>query len=212
MEFNNPLTQLFTFDARIYGNAFAGSTVGNGSQTGDGTDDPPPPVVYSLYNETLTGMLLAGEPTATSGASATWGDPMFKGITWEDVLITTKSDAVSLEALLTSATAVDLDFELRTTDGQVLSSSAGATAREFVSSGVSPNTTYVLRVLGFANGPSTFNIATTQLLPENSPNANGGTRSSGDSILAPATTDVVEGLFRFTVNPLTKKIAFIRLQ
>lgn len=205
IEFNNPMTQLFTFDARIYGNAFAGSQVGTGSQNGDGTSLPPPPVVYSLYNETRTGTLVAGEPTGTAGASATWGNPLFKGITWDDVLITTKNDAVSLEALLTSATAVDLDFELRTTDGQVLARSAGATAREFVASGVSPNTTYVLRVLGFANGPATFTIATTQLLPEGSPNANGGTRSSSGSILN-STTPTVSGLFRFTVNPVTGRI------
>jgi hypothetical protein len=213
MEFNNPMTQLFTFDARIYGNAFAGSTVGTGSQTGDGTDDPPPPVVYSLYNESFSGTLVAGEPSATvdTDASLTWGNPTFKGITWEDVLITTKPDAISLEALLTSPTAVDLDFELRTTDGQVITRSAGATAREFVSSGVQPNTTYVLRVLGYANGPSTFTIATTQLLPEGSPNANGGTRSGGGSILS-NTTSTVSGLFRFTVNPLTKRITFVRLQ
>ncbi len=212
MEFNNPMTQLFTFDARIYGNAFAGNTVGTGTQNGDGTSNPPPPVVYSLYNEQRTGTLVAGEPTGTGGASATWGNPLFKGITWDDVLITTKSDAISLEALLTSATAVDLDFELRTTDGQVLSRSAGATAREFVSSGVSPNTTYVLRVLGFANGPTTFTIDTTQVLPNNSPNANGGTRTSGGSILNSATTPIVSGLFRFTVNPITRRITFTVLR
>ncbi len=214
MEFNNPMLQIFTFDARIFGNAFAGSTVGNGSQTGDGTDDPPPPIVYSLYNETRTGALVGGEPTGTADpdASATWGNPTFKGITWDDVLITTQSDAIALEATLTSATAIDLDFELRTADGQVITRSAGATATEFVSSGVQPNTTYILRVLGYLNGPSTFNIATTQLLPEGSPNANGGTRSSGDDSFVSATSNEIAGLFRFTVNPITKKITFIRLQ
>ncbi len=212
MEFNNPMTQLFTFDARIYGNAFAGTTIGTGSQGGDGTSNPPPPVVYSLYNEALSGALVAGEPTGTGGASLTWGNPLFKGITWDDVLITTKSDAISLEALLTSPTAVDLDFELRTTGGQVITRSAGATAREFVTSGVSPNTTYVLRVLGFANGPSTFNIATTQLLPNGSPNANGGTRTGDSSILSSATTNPIAGLYRFSVNPLTRKVTFSLLR
>ncbi len=212
MEFNNPMTQLFTFDARIYGNALAGNTVGTGTQNGDGTSNPPPPVIYSLYNEAFSGALIAGEPTATGGASLTWGDPMFKGITWDDILITTKSDALALEARLTSSTAVDLDFELRTVDGQVLSSSAGATATEFVSSGVSPNTTYVLRVKGFANGPATFNIATTQLLPNGSPNENGGTRTSGGSGINPATTNPVAGLFRFTVNPLTNRVTFVVLR
>jgi hypothetical protein len=214
MEFNNPLLQLFTFDARIYGNAFAGSTVGRGSQSGDGSDNVPTPVVYSLYNETKTGTLIGGEPSATvdTEASLTWGNPTFKGITWEDVPITTKSDAISLEATLTCATCVDLDFELRTADGQLITRSAGTSATEFVSSAVSPNTTYIMRVLGYLNGPSTFNIATTQLLPEGSPNANGGTRDSGGSNIVSAVTSPISGLFRFTVNPLTKKVTFIRLQ
>ena len=207
MEFNNPMTQLFTFDARIYGNAFVGNTVGTGTQGGDGTSNPPPPVVYSLFNQAFTGTLAGGEATG-----ATWGDPLFKGITWDDVLITTKSDAISLEATLTSATSVDLDFELRTTDGQVLTRSAGATATEFVSSTVQPNTTYVMRVLGFANGPTTFNIATTQLLPNGSPNENGGTRTSGGSGINTSTTNPVAGLFRFTVNPVTRMVTFTVLR
>jgi hypothetical protein len=213
MEFNNPLLQLFTFDARIYGNAFAGSTVGTGTTSSDGSDDPPPPVTYSLYNEAKSGALVGGDPSGTAdpSISATWGDPTFKGITWDDIPITTKSDAISLEATLTSATAVDMDFELRTTDGTIIQRSAGATATEFVSSAVNPNTTYILRVLGYLNGPSTYNIATTQLLPENSPNANGGTRTSGGSSTVSAVTRPVSGLFRFTVNPLTKKVTFIRL-
>lgn len=212
MEFNNPMTQLFTFDARIYGNALAGNTVGTGTQGGDGTANPPPPTVNSLYNQAFTGALVAGEPTGTAGSSVTWGDPLFKGITWDDVLITTKSDAISLEAALSSATSVDLDFELRTMDGQVLTRSAGATASEFVASAVAPNTTYVMRVLGFANGPTTFNIATTQLLPNGSPNENGGTRTSGGSGINSVATNPVAGLFRFTVNPLTNRVTFVVLR
>jgi hypothetical protein len=216
MEFNNPMTQLFTFDARIYANAFAGTAVGTGTQPGDGGDDEPQPVVYALYNETKTGTLVGGEPSATvdTEASLTWGDPTFKGITWEDVPITTQSDASALEATLTCATCADLDFELRTADGQLITRSAGATATEFVSSSCQPNTTYILRVLGYLNGSASFNIATTQLLPEGSPNANGGTRTVGGSSSGgtlSATTNLVSGLFRFTVNPLTKKITFVKL-
>jgi hypothetical protein len=213
LEFNDPAAQMFSFDAKISGGAFIGSTVGTGSQGGDGTSDPPAPVTYSLYNETRTGTLLAGEPTATGGTSATWGNPTFKGITWDDVEITTKSDALTLEAALTSATAVDMDFELRTVGGQVLSRSAGATASEFVASAVQPNTKYILRVLGFANGPSTFNIATTQLLPNGSPNANGGTRTGGGSTTTSGTGTLgVTRLVRFTVNPLLKTVTVKLLQ
>ncbi len=210
-EFNNPLAQLFTFDAKIYGNAFAGSTVGTGSGGGDGTGNPPAPVTFSIFREEKTGTLLAGEPTATTGASATWGDPAFKGITWDDVEITTKSDALVLEAALSSLTAVDLDFELRTVDGTVLSSSAGATASEFVSASVQPDTTYILRVLGFANGPSQFTIVSDQLLPENSPNQNAGTRSTGSTSNG-GTNNPLLRLIRFTVNPLTRKVTTQILQ
>ncbi len=213
MEFNNPLTQLFTFDARIYGNAFAGSTIGTGSQGGDGTSLPPPPVVYSLFEETRTGTLVGGEPAGNGVNATTWGNPLFKGITWDDVLVTTKSDAIALEARLSATGAVvDMDFELRTMDGQVITRSAGATANEFVSSGVQPNTTYVLRVLGWANGPSQYQVVATQLLPNGSPNENAGTRTSSGSILASATTNPVAGLFRFTVNPVTQRVTFTVLR
>ena len=205
LEFNNPMTQLFTFDARIFGNAFAGSTTGNGSQPGDGSSNPPAPVVYSFFNETKTGTLVFGEPTATSGSSATWGDPAFKGITWDDIPVTTKSDALFLEANLSSIAAIDMDFELRTQDGQVLASSAGTTATERVSSSVQPNTTYILRVNGFAHGPADYTIAVKQFLPNNSPNANGGNSTGGGST-GGGTTGVVSKLVRFTVNPLTKKV------
>ncbi len=205
LEFNNPMAQLFTFDAKIFGNQFAGSTSGTGSQTPDGTSNPPTPVSYSFFNETKTGTLVAGEPTATSGTSLTWGDPAFKGITWEDIPVTTKSDALYLEANLSSLTAVDLDFELRTTDGVILSESAGATATERVTSAVQPNTTYILRVKGFANGPSTFNIAVKQFLPAGSPNAN---EAGGTNAPTGGTTGILSKLVRFTVNPLTKKVTF----
>ena len=208
LEFNNPAAQLFSFEAKVYGNAFSGSTVGNGNGGSDGTSEPPAPVTYSLYSENKSGALVAGEPTGTAGSSVTWGDPAFKGITWDDIPITTKSDALFLEASLTSPTSIDLDLELRTVDGQVLSQSAGATANEFVSSSVTPNTTYMLRVKGFANGPTTFNIATLQLLPNGSSNANAGTRTgSGSGGGGGSTLPVLQGLFKFTVNPITRQVS-----
>lgn len=208
IEFNNPLTQLFTFDAKVYGNFFVGTAPGNGSQSGDGTSNPPAPVSYSYFNETKTGTLVVGEPTATSGTSLTWGDPAFKGITWEDVPVKTKSDALFLEANLSSLTAVDMDFELRTTDGTILAESAGATAAEKVASAVQPNTTYILRVKGFANGPSTFNIAVKQFLPANSTNAGGTSTTGGTTLPQLPVSGILSRLVRFTVNPLTRKVTF----
>ena len=213
LEFNDPLAQMFSFDARIYGNAYAGSSIGNGSGGSDGSDDPPPAVTYSVFRETKTGALVAGEPADPSLSPAvTWGNPLFKGITWEDVPVTTKADAIALEGRLSATGAtVDLDFELRTTDGQILMRSATASPNEFVSANVQPSTTYIFRVLGWANGPTTFSIVSDQLLPQGSPNENAGTRSTGGTWFEPATMPTISGLFRFTVNPLTKKVTFIRL-
>lgn len=207
LEFNDPYAQMFSFDAKIYGNSYAGSIINGQPQPGDGTSNPPTPVTYSFFNETKSGTLVAGEPTATAGTSLTWGDPTFKGITWEDIPVTTKSDALYLEASLSSLTAIDLDFELRTEDGLILSDSAGATASEKVSSAVQPDTTYILRVKGFANGPSNFSIAVKQFLPAGSPNANESGTSGGGTTL-PLPTGTLSKLVRFTVNPLTKKVTF----
>jgi Zn-dependent metalloprotease len=205
LEFNDPAAQIFSFDAKITGSAFTSSTTGTSSQNGDGTGTPPAPVTYSVFTETRTGALVAGEPTATSGASATWGDPAFKGITWDDVVITTKSDAISLDASLSAATAVDMDFDLLTADGQVIATSAGATASERIQAAVQPNTNYILRVKGFANGPSTYTIVSKQLLPNNSPNANAGTQTSGGTTGGTTTTSIIR-LVRFTVNPITRSV------
>jgi Zn-dependent metalloprotease len=199
--FNNPMTQLFTFDAKIFANAFAGSASGGNPQPGDGSSNPPAPVSYSFFNETRTGTLLFGEPTATAGTSATWGDPAFKGITWDDIPVITKSDAQFLQADLSSLTAIDMDFELRTQDGQILSSSAGFTATERVSAAVQPNTTYILRVNGFAHGPADYTIAIKQFLPSGSPNANDGTAGTTTN---PNT--VISNLVRFTVNPINRTV------
>jgi hypothetical protein len=209
LEFNDPAAQMFSFDAKITGNAFASSTVGSGSQNGDGTSNPPAPVTYSIFREEKTGALVAGEPTSVGGTSATWGKQEFKGITWDDIEVTTKSDALILDATL-SATTVDLDFELRTVDGRVLANSATATANERVSASVQPNTKYILRVLGWASGPTTYKIVSDQLLPNNSPNANAGTITPGANTTSGTTSGTVSvtKLVRFTVNPLTKSVTF----
>jgi hypothetical protein len=210
LEFNDPLGVMFSFDAQIYGTAYAGSKIGAPGQSGDGSSEPPAPVTYSVFSEQKTGTLLFGDPTATLGtASATWGDPQFKGITWDDIAITTKSDALFLDATLSSTLGVDMDFELRTQDGQVLSDSAGATAAEHVSAAVQPNTTYILRVKGFAHGPADYTVLSKQLLPDGSPNQNAGTVVAGGNAantIVRATTAIIPRLVRFNVNPLTRKV------
>ena len=211
LEFNDPAAQIFSFDARITGNAFASSTVGDGDNGNDGSSNPPVPVTYSMFTETKTGTLLAGDPTATGAASATWGNPAFKGITWDDIPVTTKSDALVLNATLSSLTAVDLDFEILTADGRSLGTSAGATAAEYISTSVQPNTTYLLRIKGFANGPSQFSIKCDQLLPNGSGNGNGGTITTGGGSTGGSVNPIAK-IVRFTVNPLTRAVTARILQ
>ncbi len=211
LEFNDPGAQLFTFDARITAGAFFSSTVGNGSQLPDGTSNPPPPVVYSIFRETKSGQLLAGDPSSlvTGELSPTYGDPQFRGITWEDIEVVTKEDALYLEATLSSVMARDLDLELRTEDGEVIAESAGETADEHFVVAVEPNTRYFFRVRGWLNGPAQFNIVSDQLLPQGSQNENAGTRTIGGSgISGGASTggSILTRLVRFTVNPLTRKV------
>jgi Zn-dependent metalloprotease len=213
LEFNDPQARMFTFDARITGQVFAGSTSGNGSLGNDGTSEPPAPITYAVFSEEKTGTLLAGDPTGTSGEPAlTYGDPAFAGITYADIEVTTKSDALILDAALSSTTAVDLDFEILTTDGRSLGTSAGATATERVQTRVEPNTRYILRVKGFANGPAEFKIVSKQLLPEGSPNGNAGTFTPGTATTGATTsgtlkpTAIITRLARFTVSPLTKTV------
>jgi Zn-dependent metalloprotease len=217
MEFNDPLAQLFTFDARVYANAYTGSTIGSGTSGTDGSTPAPGPVTYSIFRQTINGQLLAGEPSnfVTGDPSPTYGDPNFRGVTWDDFPVTTRSDARYLEGILSSAMAVDMDFQVRTADGQLIMQSAGPNANERVMIPVQPNTTYVFRVLGWANGPAQFTIVSDQYLPQGSPGENAGTKTIGGGPLgepAPTPTSTVLRLFRFSVNPLTKRVTATLLQ
>lgn len=212
LQFNDPSATLFTFDAKITAGALFGTTIGMGSQNPDGTSNPPPPVTYSVFHEDKTGQLIVGEPSnfVTGNPSPTYGDPNFKGITWDDIEVVTKSDARFIDATLTaSATARDLDLELRTADGQVIAESAGTTATEHILAAVQPNTHYFFRVKGWANAVSQYNIASDQLLPNGSPNGNAGTRTVGGSGLGSGPSNPPSALtriFRFTVNPVTRTV------
>lgn len=211
LEFNDPFARLFTFEASIIGRVFARSQGGSGSQADDGTSDPPAPVVHSVFREERTGVVLLGDPTGvTHGGGLVkedfFADPNFRGITYADVEITTKSDALFLDAVLSSTTAVDFDFELRAADGSLITRSAGASAAERIQAQVEPNTRYILRVIGWVNVLADFRIVSDQLLPQGSPNENAGTITVGSGGSGFDALRIV----RFTVNPLLKTVT-IRL-
>ncbi len=209
LEFNDPAARLFTFDASIIGRSYSGSSGGNGNQNGDGTSNPPPPVVYGVFREERTGTVLLGDPTGlTHGGGLVkedyYADPTFRGITYADVEVVTKNDALYLDASLSSLAAVDLDFELRAMDGSLITRSAGMNANERVQAQVQPNTRYILRVIGWANLLADYRIVSNQLLPQNSPNANNGTITyAGGGV---STLGNVLQRVRFMVNPLLRTI------
>jgi hypothetical protein len=212
IEFNDPQARLFTFEAVVFGGAYNGTIGGRGSQAGDGSSEPPEPVTYSINRQNYSGTLPLGDPTGiTHGGGLLkedyYADPNFKGVTYMDVPVTTVGDALSLDAKLSSTLAVDMDFELRTADGTLLARSAGATAAERITALVEPNTQYILRVIGWANGPADFAIESDQLLPVGSPNENAGTVTpSGTEESNTPPSGAVLRLLRFVVNPLTRSV------
>lgn len=213
IEFNNPYLRLFTFTATVRAKVYAGTIGGNGSQQGDGSSEPAPPPVFAVNRTTYSGVLPLGDPLGlTHGGGLVkedhYADPAFKGVTYTDVTIQTTSDALSLDARLSSTAAIDMDFELRSGDGATLiARSAGGSASERITAPVAYNTTYVLRVIGWANGPADYQIVADQLLPEDSPNGNAGTVTQSSTVNSntPA-TGLVPTRFKFTLNPLSKAI------
>jgi hypothetical protein len=207
LEFNNPFARLFTFDASVTGRIYARSQGGSGSQGDDGTSNPPAPVVHSVFREERTGVVLLGDPTGlTHGGGLVkedfFADPNFRGITYADVEITTKSDALFLDAVLSSTTAVDFDFELRAADGSLITRSAGISAAERIQAQVEPNKRYILRVIGWANVLGDFRIVSDQLLPQGSSNENAGTVSAG---ISGGGIEIIRPI-RFTINPLLRTV------
>lgn len=229
LEFNDPMAKMFTFDAVITGRAFAGSTGGMGSQPGDGSSDPPATsTTYSVRRSEHSGVMPLGDPTgATNGSGAvednlevqTDADPAFQGVTYVDIPVTTAADALILDAELTSVAAVDYDLELLTGDGRTRLDRSADTenfAHEHIRAFVQPNTSYIIRIIGFVNVASDYKVVARQFLPKGSANANSddivlnndGTESSAATGGAlPPVTGVVRKLVRFTVSPLTKTVS-----
>ena len=219
LEFNDPAAQLFTFDAKITAGAFFSSTVGNGSQPTDGTSQPPPPVEYSVFRESRNGQLIVGEGSSyiTGNPSPTYGDPAFRGITWDEFEVVTKSDAQFLDVTLatTSLGAMDLDLEMRNEAGEMVASATTEFANEHFTAAIQPNQRYFIRVLGWRNGPVQYTLTTDQLLPAGSPNENAGRTTiggSGTGTSGGGTSGGLTRLVRFTVNPLLKKVTFTLLR
>ena len=179
----------------------------------------PPPVEYSVFRESRNGQLIVGEGSSyiTGNPSPTYGDPAFRGITWEEYEVVTKSDAKFLDVTLATSSlgAIDMDLEMRDEQGNLVASATTEFANEHFTIDVQPNARYFIRVLGWRNGPAQYTLTTDQLLPAGSPNENAGRTTiggSGGSSSGGGSGSGLTRLVRFTVNPLLKKVTFTLLR
>jgi hypothetical protein len=185
--FNDPLAQLFTFDAVIKARVQVDPSQATRYQ-------PEPPVdlsnfIQSTFTENFSGIVPVGD-TGLGAAS---------GVDYVDVPFTSKDGAVAVTGNLSSTLAVDLDLELLDTSGHILSSSTGGTAQESVAAQIRPNTQYVYRVIGWAGAASDYQIVSTQslLTARATGGSSGGTGGIGGTLTS---------LVRFTVNPITRTV------
>ncbi len=122
-----------------------------------------------VYYQEFTGSLVIG----------TAGLVVSRGNDYVDINFTSKGSAFKIDATLTptSGLAVDLDFELRDSQGRVIASSATASATERIIASIQGGKQYTFRVIGWINGPTNFKITSTQFVtdPNDANNVDGET-------------------------------------
>lgn len=186
--FDNPEGRLFTIDIVVTGRVRIVGTPANGSQDAVDTAERAEPPEEFHFVENFTGVV----PIGTTGATAA------EGVDHVDVPFTTQPSVVAVTGTLSADPTVaaypDLDFELRDTDGNVLSTSASFGPDEQVGSSVEGDTEYVYRVIGWANGPTTFSIVSDQLVDD--PDDAGGTGPGSGA----------GGITQLTVDPLSGSV------
>jgi len=188
--FNNPQTQLFTFDAVVTARVQVDPSQATRYQAEPTFDEN---FMMTTFSELFTGIVPASDT----------GLQVAGGVTYVDVPFTSQAGAVAVTGLLTSpTTGVDLDFELRDSAGRVLSTSGTASSSERVSAAIQGNARYVYRVVGWAGAAQDFRIESTQTLRV--PKTSGASAASGGATTPTAGT--VTNLVRFTVNPLTRSV------
>ena len=200
--FNNPLAQMFSFDALITARVRGASVAANGSQTYDADGAGRAPLTLASIVDNYEGLVVVG-----SG-----GQNLANGVDYADVPFVAKEGAFGVQGTLT-ATPVnggavpDLDFQLLDDQGRVLQTSGNLGPNESVGGSITPGRTYTYRVVAYATGPTQFTIRSEQFTNTTSSGPNsGGTSGSGflpvvQGVSAPAR------VVRFTVNPLTKAVS-----
>lgn len=193
LKFDNPNAQMFTFDAVITGYRNTPSRPASGEQDPiDTSTSANKAVIYHAIEE-RSGVILAGSTEQT----------FVDGVDYVDVKFTALPSATGVVATLSAdvdAVAYpDLDFLLLDSDGNEMSSSGNLGSNEQVSGATQPGEMYTLRVNGYANGPTTYNIVIDQLVTDPA-DANQTDSSVQQSALQ-------ENIVRFSVDPVTNTIS-----
>ncbi len=116
------------------------------------------PLVSGSSTETFTGTVLVGDSNSF----------LVPGVSFDDVPVTVGADTLRLEASLTfpeivDDTVADLDFYLLDPSGAQIAASTNPGGPEFIGIDVSAPGVYTYRVSGWLNGPTDYEILSTQI-------------------------------------------------
>lgn len=192
LKFNDPQAQMFSFDAVVTARVRGASVSSTGSQIYDGDGGGAAPQSVTTFTDTYNGTI-----QLVSG-----GNQLVSGVDYVDVPFVAKEGAFGVSGHLSATVFGDMDMELRDSEGHVLATSGNLGPDETVTGSIIPGKTCVYRVVGFGNGPTPFQIVSTQSAFASS----GGSTKSGSSFGTATTGFTVTKVVRFTVNPLTGSI------
>ena len=193
LKFNDPQAQMFTFDALVTARVRGNSIPAGGSQPYDGDGGGQQAHTITTQQDTYSGRIVAGSLELKG---------VISGVDYVDVPFVAKPGSFGVTGVLSTVTPADLDFELRDTNGNVLDSSGNFIVDETCSAVIVPGQTYIYRVIGYAAGPTQFNIRSTQFFSDSITGGGGGSQFTGGQ--TQGVTNV--RLVRFTVNPLTQAV------
>jgi hypothetical protein len=194
LSFANPLAEMFTFKAKVFAKIEGQSRAANGRQVSNDTSKAAErAVVYHAISE-HKGLVAIGTTDVL----------VADGVDYVDVNFTALNSATSAVATLSADADVggaypDLDFSMLDSEGNVLATSGNLGASEQVGSTVVGGETYILRVKGYANGPTQFTIVLDQMVTDAS---DAGAETAQQSISEDSEFEIVE----FMVNPINGTI------
>ena len=192
--FSDPQAKLFTFKAKVSAQLASAGAIGRGSQAADDTPAQNDAARFYHYTETFTGLV----PVGSAGLN------LVDGADHVDIDFVAQGSAIGVVSTLSASPEAggaypDLDFALLDSAGNEIASSGNLGPNESLSGAVVPGETYTLRVIGFANGPTVYEVFLDQIVTNEDDAGEGAGRGLLD---LPGQALELE----FMVNPLTGQI------